>query len=163
MGSELIMSRLEEKMQPSVTAAVLQGTRVSSSDAARAGTGTGMGTGTGTGTSTDVSNGNGNRNGQYQMDLSTETDSVRRTCRTGRLTASEERVEQGDGQRQTDVSNRETDSIRRTCRTERRTASDGRVGQRRAALETRRRNEGIRGNGGNGSKVDIPNRIPEVA
>ena len=61
------------------------------------------------------------------------------------------------------MSNRETNSVRRTCRTERRTASDGRVGQGQAALDERRRNEGIRGNGGNGSKVDIPNRIQEVA
>ena len=102
--------------------------------------------------------------GQRQKDVSNrETDSVRRTCRTGRRTASDGRVEQGDGQHQTDMSNRETNSVRRTCRTERRTASDGRVGQGQAALDVRRRNEGIRGNGGNGSKVDIPNRIQEVA
>jgi len=97
--------------------------------------GTGMGTGTGTST-----------------DVSTETDSIRRTCWTGRRTALDGCVEQGDRQCQTDVSNRETDSVRRTCRTERRTASDRRVGQGRAVLDERRRNEGIRGNGGNGSK-----------
>ena len=44
-----------------------------------------------------------------------------------------------DRQRQTDVSNKETDSVRWTCRTERRTASYGRVGQKRAALDERRR------------------------
>jgi len=74
--------------------------------------------GTGMGMSTDVSNSNGNRNGQRQTDVSTETDSVRRMYRTGRRTASDERVEQGDGQHQMDVSNRETDSVRRTCPTE---------------------------------------------
>jgi len=63
---------------------------------------------------------------------------------------SDGRVEQRDGQRRTDVSDRETDSVGRTCRTERRTASDGRVGQegttsdgrveqRRAALDERHR------------------------
>jgi len=82
------------------------------------GTGTGTGMGTGTGTLTDVSNGNGNRNRQRQMDLLTETDSVRRMCRTGSGTVSDGRVEQGDGQRQMDVSNRETDSVGQTCRTE---------------------------------------------
>ena len=85
----------------------------------------------------DISNRNGNRNGQRQTDVLTETDSVRRTCRTGRQTASDGRVEQGDGQHLTDVSNRETDSVRRTCLTERWTVSDGCVGQRRAALDER--------------------------
>ena len=117
----------------SVTAAVVQGTRVSSSDASESGSGAGTGTGMGTGT--DVSNEDG--------------DNVGRTCRQG-WTASNGRVEQRDGQRQTDVSDRETDSVRRTCLTERWTASDGRVGQGRttsdgrvrqgqAALDERRR------------------------
>jgi len=120
----------------SVTAAVLQGTRVSSSDASESGSGAGTGTGMGTGT--DVSNEDG--------------DNVGRTCRQGR-TASNGRVEQRDGQRQTDVSDRDTDSVRRTCPTERWTASDGRVGQGRttsdgrvgqgwAALDERRRDGG---------------------
>ena len=122
------------------------------------GTGTGMSMGTGTGTGTGMGTGTGR-----STDVSTEMDSVRRTCRTGRRTVSGGLVEQGDGQRQTDVSNRETDSVRRTCRTGIGTASDGCVGQRRVALVERRQNEGIRGNGGNGSKVDIPNRTQEVA
>ena len=122
----------------------------------------GTGMGMGTGTSTDVSNGKGNRNGQHQTDVSTEMDSVRWMCRTRRRTASDGRVVQGDRQRQMDLSNSETDSVRRTCRTERWTASDRCVRQRWVALDECRRNEGIRGNRGNGSKVDIPNRIQEV-
>ena len=94
--------------------------------------------------------------------MGTGTDSVKQTCQQ-RQTASDGRVAQGDGQCQTEVLNRETDSVRQTCRTERQTVSDGRVGERQAVLDELLRNEGIRGNGGNGSKVDIPNRIQEVA
>jgi len=68
--------------QSFVTAAVLQGTRVSSGDASGSGSGSGGG-----------GNGNGNRNGtgsgtgtgrerERERERETETDSVRRTCRT---------------------------------------------------------------------------------
>jgi len=102
-------------------------------------------------------NGNGNRNGNRNgkgMGTGTGTgdrDGQRQTD-----------VSDKNRQRQTDVLDREMDSVGQTCRTERRTALDRRVGQGRAALDECR-NEGIRGNGGNGSKVDIPNRIQEVA
>ena len=153
-------------MQPRVTVAVLQGTRVSSSDAARAGAKVGR-------EREREQEREWERERERQRErqwtfptaTGTGTDSVKRTCRQ-RRTASDGRVGQGDGQRQMDVSNRDMDSIRWTCRTERRTALDGRVGQRRAALDERRRNEGIRGNGRNGGnrgEVDIPNRIQEVA
>jgi len=148
-------------MQPSVTAAVLQGTRVSSSDATRAGAEAGREREWERERNRERERGR-ERQRTFPTATGTGTDSVKRTCRQ-RRTASDGRVGQGDGQHQTDVLNRETDSVRRTCRTERRTVSDGRDGQRRAALDERRRNEGIRGSGGNGSKVDIPNRIQEVA
>jgi len=131
-----------------VTAAVLQGTRVSSSDAARAGAEAGrkrerererereqeqerQRTFRQRWTASDGRVGQGDR--QRKTDVSNrETDSVRRTCQTGRRTASDGRVKQGNGQRQTDVSNRETDSVGRTCRT-------GTGGARRAS--TKRRNQ----------------------
>jgi len=112
MGSELITSRLEEKMQPSVMAAVLQGTRVSSSDAARVGAEAGRKL-------------ESEREREWEWEREREQER-QRTFRQ-RRTASDGRVGQGDGQCQTDVSNRETDSVRRTCQTGRWTASDGRV------------------------------------
>ena len=107
-------------MQPSVTAAVLQGTRVSSSDAVRAGAEAGR-----------------EREWEWEWEREQEwewerqqerqqtfpvakgtgTDSVKWMCQQ-RRTASDGRVGQGDGQRQTDVSNRETDNVGWTCRTE---------------------------------------------
>jgi len=116
-------------MQLGVTAAVLQGTRVSSSDASESGSrsvvGPGMGTGTGTSTEWEwerewerqpmfptgtgiTSDGHVDRNGQRQMDVSNrETASIRQTCWTVRWTASDGRVGQRDGQCQTDVSDRD--------------------------------------------------------
>ena len=150
--------------------AVLQGTRVSSSDAARAGVEVGL-EWEGEWERDRSRNRNGNRNvnrhsqrewGQRRMEVSTEMDSVGRTCRTERQTASDGRVRQRDrqrqmdvldrdGQHQTDVLNRETDSVRWTCR----------IGMDSAGrVLPRPRN---RGNGGNGDEVDIPNRIQEVA
>jgi len=76
---------------------------------------------------------------------------------------SDRRVGDGDGQRQTDVSESETDSVRQTCRRRRRTASGGRVVERQTALDEHHLNRENGGNGGNGGEVDIPNRIQEVA
>ena len=92
-----------------VTAAVLQGTRVSSGDSSESGSGSGGG-----------GNGNGNANGTgtgREREREWERERDRQRTFRQRRTASDERVGQGDGQRQTDVSNRETDSVRRTCRT----------------------------------------------
>ena len=64
-----------------------------------------MGTGTGT----------GDRDGQRQTDVSDrETDSVGRTCRTERRTASDGRVGQRDGQRRTDGDKVETEETEET-------------------------------------------------
>jgi len=128
-------------MQPSVTAVVLQGTRMSLSDASESRSGSRAGTGIGTGIETEqeqkqkqkqkqkqewewdcqwtfpmgagtISDGCVNRDRQHQMDMSTETDSIERTCRT------------------------DTDNIRRTCRTARWISSDGRVEQRDGQYQT---------------------------
>ena len=90
--------------QTPVTAAVLQGTRVSSGDASGSGSGSGGGTGTGMEREREWERerereGNGNGNGRQ-----------RRTASDGRVgeerTTSDGRVGQRDGQRRTDVSDR---------------------------------------------------------
>jgi len=119
-------------MQSSITAAILQGTRVSSGDASKSGSGSRRGeTGTGTGMEWEwewererEGNGNGNRNGNGRQRL-TASDG----CVGQREGQHQTDVSDKNGQGQTDVSDRETDSIRRICRTERQTALDGRVGQ----------------------------------
>ena len=95
----------------SVTAAVLQGTRVSSSDESESRSGAETRTGTVT-----------ERERETVMDsirrmCRTETDNFRWTCQTERRTESNGHVEHRDGKLQTVVSNREADSVRRTCRT----------------------------------------------
>jgi len=120
-----------QKENNRVTVAVLQGTRVSSSDASESRSGSGSGSGLETGTKTITEREQERerkRKRKRKRERETETDSVRQTCQTERRTASDGHVEQRrttsdgrvgqkDGQRQRDVSNREMDSIRQTCRT----------------------------------------------
>jgi len=108
-----------------IIAAVLQGSRVSLTDAMRAGAVVGR-------------EWEWEREQEWEQEWERQwtfptatgigTDRVKRTCRQ-RRTASYGRVRQGNVWHQMDVSNRETDSVRWMYRTERRTASDGHVEQ----------------------------------
>jgi len=147
-----------------VTVAVLQGTRVSSSDASERRSGSRGGNGNGNRNRTGTGTGTGReweQDREREWERETETDSVRQMCQIERRTASDGRVGQerttsdgrvgqGDRQYRTDLSDRETDSIgqtcqtrtdnvRWTCQTERWIGSDRCVGQRQAALDEHRR------------------------